>query len=105
VRGLSRVAVYENRIGGIAGQGIRHFRQISAICPIIVSGFSLIGHPLMCNNRFKMQEMRKAGSIGRNIRRVIGQVAIKGCLKVVISATIVSFKGGRCYSTEVVWQS
>jgi 2-iminoacetate synthase ThiH len=46
--------------------------------------------------------VHKIYDIGRNIRRIIGQVAIKVCLKLLTPATIRSFKGNRCYSAEVV---
>jgi hypothetical protein len=41
--------------------------------------------------------MRKMYDIGQ----IIGHVAIKGCLKLRIPATMRSFKGKRCFSAEV----
>lgn len=53
---------------------------------------------------FKAQNMQKMYDIGQNIGQIIGQVAIKGCLKLFISATIMSFKHNRCYPQRLLWQ-
>ena len=45
--------------------------------------------------------MHKIYDIGRNIGQIIGHVAIIGCLKLLIPATMRSFKGDRCFSAEV----
>lgn len=46
----------------------------------------------------KLKTCAKVDDIGR----IIGQVAITGCLKLLTLATMMSFMDNRCYSAEVV---
>jgi Schlafen, AlbA_2 len=64
------------------------------------SQFVLSGHKGTVHS-FETYNVHKIYYIGQNIRQIIGQVAIKGCLMLLVPATMMSFKGNRCYSVEV----